>query len=83
MAWIKMVNEDEATGPLKEIYEGIRFNRTALELPEINKVFSVRPDLFQARHWFGQAMTFGGSGLGRYREELIAVSISTMLNCKF
>jgi hypothetical protein len=31
----------------------------------------------------GDRMTFGGSGLGRYREELISVSISAVCKCRF
>jgi hypothetical protein len=53
------------------------------EVPEIIKVFSARPELLQARVAFQNTITFGGSGLGRYREELIATSISALLSCKF
>lgn len=84
MAWVKIVEENEATGLVKEEYE----RRAALikkkgGVGEIIKVFSLRPDLLKARVEFGNAMTFGGSGLGRYREELIATSISAQLSCKF
>ncbi len=84
MAWIKVVHEHEATGAVKRVYEG---NKVVLirkdVIGEIVKVFSLRPDLLEARAGFGAAMTFGGSGLGRFREELIAVSISAMLKCLF
>jgi hypothetical protein len=84
MAWVKIVEEHEATGIVKEEYE-----RRLVEIrkpggvAEIVKVFSLRPDLLKARVAFGDGMTFGGSGLGRYREELIATSISAQLSCKF
>ena len=52
-------------------------------LSEIVKVFSLRPELLEARQHFGHTMHFGGSGLGRYREELIATSISAILRCRF
>lgn len=90
MAWIKMVAEDEATGLVKEIYAssgGRAMDSDPTEAPrqlsEVVKVFSLRPDLLQARRLFGNTMTFGGSGLGRYREELIAVSISATLRCRY
>ena len=46
-------------------------------------MFGARPELLQARVGFQNTITFGGSGLGRYREELIATSISSLLSCKF
>ncbi|OFW43228.1 MAG: hypothetical protein A3J28_17430 [Acidobacteria bacterium RIFCSPLOWO2_12_FULL_60_22] len=84
MAWIKLVQEDEATGTVREIYRRHRvaFGREGA-VGEIVKVFSLRPDLLEARVAFGNTMTFGGSGLGRFREELIAVSISALLKCLF
>lgn len=85
MAWVTMVREDEATGIVQEEYAGVRRYRghERTEVAEIVKVFSLRPDLLRARQAFGHAMTFGGSGLGRFREELIATSISALLGCKF
>ncbi|MBI2089468.1 MAG: peroxidase [Deltaproteobacteria bacterium] len=84
MAWVRMVEESEADGIVKEEYER---HYTLIKkkggVAEIIKVFSLRPDLLRARVEFGNAMTFGGSGLGRYREELIATSISAQLSCKF
>ena len=81
MAWIKLIEEDEAEGFVKEVYQraSTRLGGTA----EITTVFGLRSDLLGARMSLGNTMTFGGSGLGRYREELIAVSISAILHCKF
>ena len=87
MAWVRMIGEDEATGRVRELYARASGNRAlgndAAEVPEVVKVFSLRPELMAARMAFGSAMTFGGSGLGRYREELIATSISALLSCRF
>jgi len=79
-----MVEESEATGVVKEKYDrNLQKIQKKGGVAEIVKVFSLRPELLQARVAFGNAMTFGGSGLGRYREELIATSISAALSCKF
>ena len=87
MAWIKIIDEQHTTGLVKQIYDTINSRPTATrpapQITEIISVFSIRPELLRARHAFSQATTFGGSGLGRYREELIAVSVSATLNCKF
>ena len=81
MAWVRTIRPEEAEGIVKEEYAHI-WGRTR-EVPEVISVFSLRPDLLRARVAFSTAMTFGGSGLGRYREELISVSISQLLGCKF
>ncbi len=86
MAWIQTVEEHEARGRVREIYGGGRSasaSEVLAEVPEVVKVFSLLPELMAARVAFGNAMTFGGSGLGRYREELIATSISALLACRF
>ncbi len=80
MAWVKMVSEEEATGLTKEIYGR---SRQGAHQAEIVKVFSLRPELMDSRVRFQEKITFGGSGLGRYREELIAVSISALCQCRF
>ena len=72
MAWIRMVEEDPDTGVMRDITAG-----------SVIKIFSLRPELRRQRDTFSHAMTFGGSGLGRYREELIATSISALVHCKF
>ena len=81
MAWIRVINENEAQGYVREVYERARTPLGGVD--EILKVFSIRPELLGTRAAFGSAMTFGGSGLGRYAEELIAVSISSILHCKY
>ena len=83
MSWIKEISETEATGAVKAAYEeSMRFSGKSNVGPII-KVFSLRPDILKARVGFAAAMTFGGSGLGRRKEELIATSISGLLNCKY
>ena len=61
MAWIKVIDEHEATGAVKRVYEGkkVAVIRKAA-VGEIVKVFSLRPDLLEARTEFGPTMTFGG-----------------------
>ena len=83
MSWIEEMSEAEATGDVRVAYKNsMRFSGHP-EVPPIIKIFSLRPDLLKARVGFASAMTFGGSGLGRRAEELIATSISGLLSCKF
>ena len=83
MAWIGTVPESEAEGIVRAQYDHVLRHLGMPEVPEIIKVFSARPELLQARVAFQNTITFGGSGLGRYREELVATSISGLLSCKF
>ena len=83
MSWIATISESEATGEVKQVYDGPSNNRNRRRVGAIISVFSLRADLLKARVGFSQAMTFGGSGLGRRREELIATSISGLLGCKY
>lgn len=81
MAWVKTVAPEEATGLVKRIYESGRQGKK--QQSEIVTVFSLRPALMDLRVRFGDAVTFGGSGLGRLREELISVSISAACACRY
>ena len=83
MSWINEISESEATGAVKTAYEESMRMAGTPNVGTIVKVFSLRPDLLKARVGFGSAMTFGGSGLGRRKEELIATSISGLLDCKY
>ncbi|MFQ5692474.1 MAG: hypothetical protein ACE5IM_05450 [Nitrospinota bacterium] len=81
MAWIKVIDESEATGLLKENYEILRKKRG--HVTNIQKVHSVKPELMRAYREFSHAVTFGATSLGREREEMLAVMISALLGCKY
>lgn len=81
MAWIKTIDESEAAGLLKENYEHLLKARG--HVPNIHKVHSIKPELMRAYGDFSHAVTFGATGLGREREEMLAVTISALLGCKY
>ncbi|MGH7905305.1 MAG: hypothetical protein ACREP6_01620 [Candidatus Binataceae bacterium] len=85
MAWVKMIGRHEAAGALRAEYDKIaaQFADRGGAIPEITAVLSLRGDLMIARNTLSNSATFGGSGLGRFREELIATSISALLGCRF
>lgn len=85
MAWVKMIGPSEASGPLKAEYDRIaaQFADRDGWIPEVTAILSVWPELMIARNNLSNSCTFGGSGLGRFREELIATSISALLSCRF
>ncbi len=81
IARIQTVDEHEATGALKEVYEDIRQRRG--HLPNIRRALSLRPEVIRGLEAFTSTITLGGSSLGRVREELIATVVSSLNRCKY
>ncbi len=81
MAWIHVVSEAEATGTVREIYDEIK-----AELGRISpmlQAMSLRPDVLRLVHDLGNAIHFGGSTLGRKREQILAVVVSATNRCRY
>ncbi len=81
MAWIETVDESEAEGPLAELYDATRQQHGFVA--NILKAHSLKPELMAKWQAFSGAVTFGGSSLGRRREEMVAVLVSSLLMCKY
>ncbi len=82
MAWIdtRSVPDDSPAGQiLQEHLRQLKRSKPSA----IQTVFGLLPDLLAARVKFTRAMTFGGSGLGRRKEELIATQVSSLLGCRY
>lgn len=82
MPYIKTVDESEATGQIKEIYEKRKDHHTG-RVSNIAKLFSLRLELLEAQHRFSRAIQFGGSSLGVKREEMISVLVGSLLKCSY
>jgi len=81
MAWIKLVEEKEATGKLKEYYEHIK--RTRGKIANILKVQSLNQDALKAHLDLYLTLMFGKSGLTRIQREMIATVVSATNNCDY
>ena len=81
MAWIKTISEDEATGPLKQIYESFRQRRPSV--PNIMQSLSLKPEMLSAVARLFMTGTFGGSNLSRVQEEMIATVVSALNRCHY
>ncbi len=81
MPWIRIIDEDEAAGPLKELYDLRR--REAGFVSNAYKVASLKPELAWAMERFRKSIIFGGSSLGRRREEIIAVVQAAVAKCSY
>ena len=84
MVWIKTVSEDQATGLVKEVYDHSKARvRIKDEVADMVKVFSLKPKVLEAVENFRTAVKDGASGLGRDREEMIAVVLSVLTQCTY
>ncbi|MCW4054464.1 MAG: peroxidase-related enzyme [Candidatus Bathyarchaeota archaeon] len=81
MAWIKFMEEEEATGKLKEHYKYI--TRTRGKIANILKVQSLNPDALKAHLDLYLAIMFRRSGLTRIQREMIATVVSATNNCSY
>ena len=82
MPFIKTVEREEATGPLKALYEEIVALRNG-RLPPPFKAASLYPEAVQRIKEMSFTVTFGGSTLGRRKEELIATVVSRINDCDY
>jgi len=81
VAWIRTVGESEATGYIKNLYDGLVKQRGWI--PNIVKSTTIRPELTRA--WMGlySTLMFGESDLSRAQREMIATVVSVANRCHY
>ncbi len=79
MAWIKMVEPEEATGALKREYD--QAIRRAGRVYNIIKVQSLSPATLRASTGLYSAALHGPSGLSRTEREMLATVVSSANRC--
>lgn len=81
MAWIRIIEPDEAEAELKEVYERISSARG--KLSNIMMVQSLAPAAMRAHLDLYMALLFSRSGLSREEREAIAVVVSSANACAY
>ena len=81
MSWIQVIDEENATGKLKETYEEISKKRG--KLSNIMKIHSLNPDAMKKHMELYLTIMFGSSKLSREEREMIAVVVSTANQCDY
>lgn len=81
MPWIETIDETNATGQLKDVYDEIANARG--KLSNIMRVHSLRPRAMQAHMDLYLQLLFCRSGLTRAERELIAVVVSAANDCEY
>jgi uncharacterized peroxidase-related enzyme len=81
MPHIRLIDEGEAEGPLKEEYDAA-VDRAG-KVFNILKAMSLNPPVLQASMQLYQAIMFGESGLSRRERELLATVTSSAQDCYY
>ncbi len=81
MAWIDIIDEADAEGDLKAIYDDIARRRG--KLSNIMRIHSLNPPTMQAHLELYLRVVFGASGLRRAERELIATVVSATNGCAY
>lgn len=81
MAWIRVVEESEASGELAKIYEEVKRKRG--KVAEIMKVHSLRPSAMKAHLTLYDDLLFKPSGLTREELEMLATVVSSLNHCEY
>lgn len=81
MAWIKTISDEEAQGPLKQLFDAAL--RRAGRVFNIVRVQSLNPPVLKAGIGLYQAVMFGPSELSRALRELLAVVVSKTNGCHY
>ena len=81
MAYIEVINEDNAEGHLKEVYDNLIEQRG--QLAEIHKIQSLNPESIVNHMDLYMTLLYGKSPLKRWQREMIAVVVSASNNCDY
>lgn len=81
MAWIRSIEEEEATGRVRELYRKIVLQRG--KLSNIMKVHSLHPEAMDAHLNLYRAIVLSSGSLTREEREAIAVVVSGANGCPY
>ncbi len=80
MAWIRIVDQANASGELAELYEQESAARSQGSLLQVH---SLNPRSMRAHLDLFRTLMYGHSGLGRPQREMIGVVVSTLNRCPY
>lgn len=81
MSRIKIIQPEEATGQLKEIYTRLEQQRG--QIAEVHKIQSLRPESIVKHMDLYMEIMFSKSELSRAQREMLAVVVSVANNCSY
>lgn len=81
MPYIDVIEPEEATGDLKDIYDEVVRSRG--KLADVHKIQSLNPRTIVTHMEFYLSIMFGQSPLDRVEREVMAVVVSSANNCEY
>ncbi len=82
MAWINVIQEDEAKGELAGIYDEQRIPQTG-QVDSILKIHSLLPQTLRDHVQLYETLMFGKNGLTRPERELLGTIVSAVNRCHY
>lgn len=80
---VKMVQEEDAVGKVKEIYSEIKSQHGIDFVPNLYRVMAPRPDYLEANWNKVKAVMVTEGKLDRLTKEIIAVAVSAVNACDY
>ncbi len=81
MAWIKVIQENEAQGELRELYDQMIEPWGGVD--NIMKIHSLNPPSLKGHFELYRTLMFGRSEVSRVQREMIAVVVSAVNKCHY
>ncbi len=78
-----MIPEDEATGPVKAIYDDIKQTLGIDFVPNLYRVMAAKPSYLEVNWNKVKAVMVETGKLDRMTKEIIAVTVSAVLGCEY
>ena len=81
MAWIKVIDEDNATGSLETFYK--KYGNPSEGVDNILKIHSLNPESLKHHYDMYKHLMATASGLSRKQREMIAIVVSKINGCHY
>ncbi len=81
MSWIQTIDESEASGALRKVYDRISDERG--KVSNIMRIQSLNPEAMEAHLELYKTVVYGDNGLSRKERELVATAVSVVNGCEY
>ena len=83
MSSVAMINEEDASGRAKEIYDEIKSTLGIDFVPNMYKVMAIKPEFLEANWNKVKAVMQTPGKLDTLTKEIVAVAVSAVMGCQY
>ncbi|MBN2796935.1 MAG: peroxidase [Clostridia bacterium] len=83
MAWIKVIEPNEATGELKRLYNHVTKGEEDVIVDNILTIHSLHPKTLEAHLMIYEELMHGENNLSKQQREMIGVVVSSLNQCVY